>query len=166
MTHDSRAGGNGWALLTPGASYGTSTRPSSPRWTSTAGSTPERSNPSLRSPRSPSHHPLPYRYEPLLRFGQVCTVPVVPWAPRGSERAVAGIVEVIGRTPGARAVPLANHGALAFSDSVAGSADLIVALEEAAAAEIAGQALGGTRDLPPQALDEVQRSMARAGSPA
>lgn len=113
-----------------------------------------------------AHHPLPARYEPLLRFGQVSAVPVVPWAPRGSDRSVEGIVEAIERTPGTRAVLLANHGVLAFADSVTATADLIVALEEAAAAELAGQALGGTRDFPPQALEEVSRSMARAGSRA
>jgi Class II Aldolase and Adducin N-terminal domain len=37
--------------------------------------------------------PLPDRYEALLRFGPAEDVPVVPWAPRGSERSVGGIID-------------------------------------------------------------------------
>lgn len=106
--------------------------------------------------------PLPDRYEALLRFGQAEDVPVVPWAPRGSERSVGGIIDALAAQPGTAAVLLANHGVLVLGDTPAGAAALLTAMEEAAAAEIAAAALGGAVGFPPGALEEVRASMARA----
>lgn len=106
---------------------------------------------------------LPCRYEALLRFGQAEPVPVVPWAPRGSARSLQGISDALGRRPRTLAVLLANHGVLAFGPDPAAARSLLLVLEEAARAELAAMALGGARDFPEGALDEVRRSMAGAG---
>jgi L-fuculose-phosphate aldolase len=104
---------------------------------------------------------LPCRYEALLRFGQAIPVPVVPWAPRGSERSVEGIVDAIRQHPDTKAVLLGNHGVLAFAASPQAAAALITVLEEAAQAELAAEGLGGAQDFPPKALEEVRAAMAR-----
>lgn len=106
--------------------------------------------------------PLPCRYEALLRKGQGEAVPVVSWAPRGSERSTGGITDALSRCPLTSAVLLGNHGALVFGRSADAAGTLLVLLEEAAEAELRAIALGGAGDLPEGALDEVRRSMARA----
>jgi L-ribulose-5-phosphate 4-epimerase len=111
-----------------------------------------------------ARRPLPCRYEALLRYGQAEEVPVVPWAPRGSEESVRGIVEALRARPETRAVLLANHGLLALGSSPLTAAGLVVAMEEAAETELKAAAIGGAKDFPAGALDAVRRSMARAGS--
>lgn len=106
-----------------------------------------------------AHVPLPCRYEALLRHGQARDVPVVDWAPRGSAASVDGITRALERCPDTSAVLLANHGLLAVGPTPAAAASLVVALEEAAAAEVAASALGGAKAFPPGALDAVQASM-------
>lgn len=108
-----------------------------------------------------AHRPLPCRYEALLRRGQAGEVPVVPWSPRGSESSTAGIVAALDRHPTTLAVLLANHGVLAFASSPADAAAVLVALEEAAVAELWGAALGGAQDFPEGALESVRQSMER-----
>ncbi len=105
---------------------------------------------------------LPCRYEALLRFGQAEPVPVVPWAPRGSSRSVEGIAEALARSAGTLAVLLGNHGVLVFGPDPGGARALLVVLEEAARGELAAAGLGGSREFPEGALEEVRRSMARA----
>ena len=106
--------------------------------------------------------PLPDRYEALLRFGQAEDVPVVPWAPRGSERSVGGITDVLAAQPGTQAVLLANHGDLVLGGTPAEAAALLTVLEEAAEAELAAASLGGAVSFPPGALEQVRASMDRA----
>lgn len=108
-----------------------------------------------------ANRPLPCRYEALLRFGQAEDVPVVPWAPRGSEKSVSGIVDVLGAHPSTGAVLLGNHGVLAFGPDPAGAASLVTVLEEAAESEVGAVPLGGAVDFPPGALEDVRASMAR-----
>jgi L-fuculose-phosphate aldolase len=108
--------------------------------------------------------PLPDRYEALLRFGQAEDVPVVPWAPRGSERSVGGIIDVLGQRPGTQAVLLGNHGVLVFGSGPRQAAMLLTVLEEAAEAELAAQPLGGAANFPAGALADVRASMARVRS--
>ncbi len=108
-----------------------------------------------------SGRPLPCRYEALLRFGQAEVVPVAPWAPRGSERSVAGIVAALRDRPGTSAVLLGNHGVLVLGAGPVEAASLLTALEEAAQAELAAQPLGGTVPLTAGALEDVRASMAR-----
>ena len=105
---------------------------------------------------------LPCRAEPLLRFGQAEPIPVVPWGPRGSERSVRGIAATLDQRPTTSAVLLANHGLLAFGSDPIATARLVVAIEEAAEAELAASAIGGAVDFPPGALQQVRESMARA----
>lgn len=100
---------------------------------------------------------LPCRYEPLLRLGQIEAVPVVDWAPRGSDAFVAGIEQALARYPGTLALLLANHGLLAFGSSPLVAAKLVILLEEAAEAELMAAAIGGARDLPPAAAEDFLR---------
>ncbi len=104
---------------------------------------------------------LPCRYEALLRFGQAAEAPVVPWAPRGSERSVAGIVDAIRQNPATLAVILGNHGVLVFGPTPQAAAALVTVLEEAAEGELAATRLGGAQEFPPGALEEVRAAMAR-----
>lgn len=115
-----------------------------------------------------AHQPLPCRYEPLLRHGQAEPVPVVPWAPRGSPTLIHSITDALARHPGTSALLLANHGLLAFGTTPQRAASLVVALEEAARAELAAASLGGAKPFPARALEDVQASMAAsaAGQPA
>lgn len=109
-----------------------------------------------------AHRPLPCRAEPLLRLGQAEPVPIVPWGPRGSDRSVRGIAEVLEANPTTAAVLLANHGLVAFGTDPLAAARLVVAIEEAAEAELSAAAIGGAADFPEGALDAVRASMARA----
>lgn len=108
-----------------------------------------------------ANRPLPCRYEALLRFGQAEEVPVVPWAPRGSERSVGGIVEAMSEHPSTQAVILGNHGVLVFGRSPQAAAALVTVLEEAAEGELAASHLGEPVNFPAGALEEVRISMAR-----
>lgn len=105
---------------------------------------------------------LPCRVEPLLRFGQAEPVPVVPWGPRGSDVSVRGITAALDEHPTTSALLLANHGLLAFARDPMAAAFLVVAIEEAAEAELSAGAIGGAVDFPPGALAQVRASMARA----
>jgi L-fuculose-phosphate aldolase len=80
--------------------------------------------------------PLPARYEPLPRLGQAEEVPVAPPAP------VAACIELIKARPGTQAVLLGGHGVLAFGPDTETTVSLLVALEEAAEAELRTAILG------------------------
>lgn len=108
-----------------------------------------------------ANEPLPCRYEALLRWGQATEVPVVPWAPRGSERSVGGIIDSIIKHPDSQAVLLGNHGVLVFAPNAKHAASLVTILEEAATAELSARAIGGALDLPDGALAQVLESMAK-----
>ena len=108
---------------------------------------------------------LPARYEAVLRSGQATDVPVVPWAPRGSPEAVAGIAAALRADPHTRAVLLGNHGLLAFGPGPSAATDLVIALEEGAEAEWRAAALGGSSPLPPDALEAVLASITAATRP-
>lgn len=97
-----------------------------------------------------ANHPLPCRYEALLRRGQSAAVPVVPWAPRGSQEFFAGIGAALAAAAGTNALLLGNHGLLAFGSSAIVAAKLVMVLEEAARAELAAAAIGGAKDLGPR----------------
>src|ERR1700730_18112026 len=78
--------------------------------------------------------PLPVRYEPLCRLGQAEEVPVAPSA--------SGVIELIKARPGTQAVLLGGHGVLAFGPDAETTVSLLVALEEAAEAELRTAVLG------------------------
>ncbi|MHB1536724.1 MAG: class II aldolase/adducin family protein [Acidimicrobiales bacterium] len=107
---------------------------------------------------------LPCRAEPLLRFGQAEPVPVVAWGPRGSDISIRGIGAALGEHPTTSAVLLANHGLLAFGADPMAAARLVVAIEEAAEAELAAAGIGGAVDFPAGALEQVRASIARVHS--
>lgn len=106
-----------------------------------------------------AHQAVPCRYEALLRHGQAEPVPVVGWAPRGSPALAGGITDALRAHPGTSALLLANHGLLAFAPTPALAASLVIALEEAARAELAASVLGGAKGFPAGALEQVQASM-------
>jgi L-ribulose-5-phosphate 4-epimerase len=108
-----------------------------------------------------AHQPLPCRTEQLLRFGQADAVPVVPWGPRGSDVSVHGLAGVLADWPTTNAVLLANHGLVAFGADPLAAAHLIIAVEDAAEAELRAARIGGGIDFPPGTLQAVRESGAR-----
>jgi L-fuculose-phosphate aldolase len=62
------------------------------------------------------------------------------------------------------AVLLANHGLLVFGPDPMATAQLVVAIEESAEAEVAAAAIGGAMDFPAGALGAVRESMSRLRS--
>ena len=107
-----------------------------------------------------AHEPLPLAYEPLLRFGLREPVPVVPWAPRGSEASVGGILRMAESHPDLSAVLLANHGVLVFHKTPASTAGLLGTLEEAAELSLMAKTLGEPRPFPDSAVAQVKERMA------
>lgn len=97
-----------------------------------------------------AHRPLPCRYEALARRGQRGEVPVVPWAPRGSQAFLSGIGDALAAAPDTLALLLGNHGLLAFGSAPTAAVKLLMAVEEAAHAELLAAALGGARDMAAQ----------------
>jgi L-ribulose-5-phosphate 4-epimerase len=78
---------------------------------------------------------------------------------------VRGIADALESSPTTTAaVLLANHGLLAFGGDPLMTARLVVAVEEAAEAELAAEAVGGAVDFPAGALEAVRASMARVRS--
>ena len=104
-----------------------------------------------------AHEPIPVVYEPLMRFGVTEPTPVIPWAPRGSDASVHGIVEAVQENEGVSAVLLANHGVLAFSKSPADTAQLLATLDEAAELILNARLIGGEKPLPDQAFQQIQQ---------
>ncbi len=103
-----------------------------------------------------AHRPLPCRYESLLHFGQVQDIPVAAWGPRGSQASVQGIAQALDRQPQTQAVLLANHGVLAFGADAIGAVNLLIAIEEAAAATLRASLLGGAVPFPEGAFEHIQ----------
>jgi L-ribulose-5-phosphate 4-epimerase len=111
-----------------------------------------------------ANQPLACRYEALLRRGQRSTVPVAPWAPRGSDAFAGGIARAVEDHPSSWAVLLGNHGVLVFGSSPLAVAKLLITLEEAAAAELRAMALGGAEDLPPGTLADGEQPGRKGGA--
>ena len=111
-----------------------------------------------------ANQPIPVVYEPLVRFGFTEAIPVVAWAPRGSDASVGGIVRIVEKHPGLAAVLLANHGVLAFTSSPMQTARLLATLDEAAELVLHARLLGGEKALPEQAFAQVKQSMEQFGS--
>lgn len=103
-----------------------------------------------------AHRPIPLAYEPLLRFGVTESVPVVPWAPRGSEASVGGIRQAVESHPTLPALIMANHGVLVFHESPASAARLLTTLDEAAELVMMAEVLGGAKTLGQDAVTAVQ----------
>lgn len=106
-----------------------------------------------------ANQPIPLDYEPLLRFGLTEAVPVVPWAPRGSEASVSAIFAIVQNHPGLPAVMMANHGVLVFHDSPISTANFLMTLDEAAELTLLATALGGPKLLAEEAIEAVRERM-------
>jgi len=106
-----------------------------------------------------AHQPMPIHYEGLLRQGVSAPIPVAAWGPRGSRESVTNIEQALQHNPDASAVLLANHGLLAWGADQMAAARLIISLEEAAEMMLRAEAIGGSRALPPGALDQVKAHM-------
>ncbi len=74
-------------------------------------------------------------------------MPVVPWAPRGSQEFFDGIAAALSTASATNALLLGNHGVLAFGSSAPAAVKLLILLEEAAEAELRAVAIGGAKDL-------------------
>ena len=101
------------------------------------------------------------RIRALLRHEVADDIPVAGWGPRGSEASVREISDALRQHAGVRALLLANHGLLAFGPSAQATAQLIVAMEEAAEMTIGAEPLGGVQPFPPGALEQVRSRVAR-----
>jgi L-fuculose-phosphate aldolase len=101
-----------------------------------------------------AQQPLPAVYEPLLRLGIHEEVPVVAWAPRGSQESVKGILRAF-VNPAISAVLLSNHGVLVAGADLGEALARLTALEEAAELVLHARALGGAKPLPKAAYEEV-----------
>lgn len=113
-----------------------------------------------------AHEPLPCAYEALLRHGVAEAIPVAAWAPRGSAESVEYIFEQLSRHPAIPAVLLANHGLLASGAGPQQTAQLVIAMEEAAGMTLAARVLGGAQPFPTGALEQEQAHMARFAATA
>lgn len=106
-----------------------------------------------------AHQEIPMAYEPLLRFGVTDPIPVIEWAPRGSDESVNNILKAAGDNPGTHAVLLANHGVLAFHSNPLQTVDLLATVDEAAELIIKARQLGGEKLLPKEAFNKVAARM-------
>jgi L-ribulose-5-phosphate 4-epimerase len=79
-----------------------------------------------------ANRPLDCFAEILARMGCPDQIPVAAYGPRGSDQAVANIVDALHRAPDQHAILLANHGILAFGPDVATARQMVFALEETA----------------------------------
>lgn len=95
-----------------------------------------------------AHRPIPANfYEPLINRGQKVEIPVTDFGERDSGQMVDQLDRLLERHADTRAVLLANHGVLVFHDDVKQAADLLAAVNDAAALCLRAETLGGARPL-------------------
>lgn len=94
-----------------------------------------------------AHRPIPPHYEPLRNRGQQGEIPVTHFGERDNGDLVEQIRATLGTHPGTRAVLLANHGVLVFHQDISRTAELLAAVNEAAAVFLYAQAIGGSRPI-------------------
>lgn len=94
-----------------------------------------------------AHRPIPPHYEPLINRGQRVEIPVTRFGERDNGDLVTQIGAVLETHPATRAVLLANHGVLAFHEDIAKAAELLAAINEAAAVILYAQGIGGSRPI-------------------
>jgi L-fuculose-phosphate aldolase len=110
---------------------------------------------------------IPPAYEALVRNGAIEGVPVAAYGPRGSDESVRNIESVLQNYSGIRALLLANHGVLAFGDTVEAALRASMTVEESAEIILYAQTLGGAQSIPLhmiQATRERAASFAQAGA--
>ncbi|HET7037459.1 MAG TPA: class II aldolase/adducin family protein [Thermomicrobiaceae bacterium] len=91
---------------------------------------------------------IPTAYEAMVRFDFTEPVPVAKYGPRGSEKSINNIVDVVG--PNTKAVLLENHGLLAFDSDIEKTVRGIMVLEESAEIILLADELGGAKPIPPE----------------
>lgn len=84
--------------------------------------------------------------EPLLVFGMSDGIPLVPYAPRGSDEAVGNIAKALDAST--RALLLQHHGVLAFGASPADAVHVSTLVEEAAQLGLYATSLGRLQPIP------------------
>jgi L-ribulose-5-phosphate 4-epimerase len=93
--------------------------------------------------------PIPLHYEPLLYQGQLQDIPVTVYGERTLTGAVVGeVVAALETHPETKAVLLANHGLLAWAETAAAAARLVITIEEAATIILGAALLGGSQPIP------------------
>ena len=106
-----------------------------------------------------ARHRIECWIEAMAMFGLANGVPVTGYAPRGSDKAVAGIRASV--TPGVPAVLLANHGVLVFHRTPELAILIGSVVEEAAQAGLNAALIGGPAEIEPDLrAAAVQRAMA------
>ncbi|MCO5177490.1 MAG: class II aldolase/adducin family protein [Thermomicrobiales bacterium] len=101
-----------------------------------------------------ANKPIEPTYEAMVRFDINEAVPVAAYGARGSDRSVSNIIDVVNDTN--KAVLLANHGLLAFDDTLEKATHLVFVLEEAAQFSLMANVIGGAQALPPEAIRQTQ----------
>jgi L-ribulose-5-phosphate 4-epimerase len=92
-----------------------------------------------------AHKPIPVHYDPMIRRGQTVDVPVTHYGERDSGAMTDQIDTLLAEHPQTRAVLIANHGLLVFHETPKKAAELVAVIDEAAAAILRAQALGGSQ---------------------
>jgi L-ribulose-5-phosphate 4-epimerase len=100
--------------------------------------------------------PIPLIYEAMARMDMTDGVPVAGYGPRGSRESVDEIARAIQEHENIGGVLLANHGVLAFADSVNGAARANMIIEESAILGLNARALGGAREIPAEMVKRTQ----------
>jgi L-fuculose-phosphate aldolase len=103
-----------------------------------------------------ANRPIEPTYEALVRFEITESVPVAAYGPRGSERSVTNIIDVVNDTN--KACLLANHGLLVWDATIEQATHLVFILEEAAQFSLMANVIGGPQSLP---MEAIQASIAR-----
>ncbi len=101
--------------------------------------------------------PIPLIYEALARFNMTDGVPVAGYGPRGSKESVDNIARAIEANPNTGGVLLANHGVLAFADTVAGAVRANIIIEESAILGLNARVLGGAKLIPTEMIELTQQ---------
>ncbi len=110
---------------------------------------------------------IPAAYEALIRAGMSEGVPLAPYGPRGSQQSVENIAGVLRTYDKIRAVLLANHGVLAFGDSVTAAVRANMVVEESAEIVLRAHGVGGVQPIPSDMVTATQEraaSFAAAGT--
>jgi L-ribulose-5-phosphate 4-epimerase len=98
--------------------------------------------------------PMEPTYEAMVRFDITEQVPVAAYGPRGSEKSVTNIVDVINDTN--HACLLANHGLLVWDTTIEKATHLVFVLEEAAQFSLMANIVGGPKPLPADAIAQAR----------
>lgn len=101
-----------------------------------------------------ANKPIEPTYEALVRFDIIDPVPVAEYGPRGSEKSVTNIIDVVTDTN--KACLLANHGLLAWDRTIEGATHLVYILEEAAQFSLMANVIGGPQVLPAEAIEQAR----------